>query len=345
MNNAPDIPKARDGQDQCNDEETTVKNTLHALAILAIALFPPAAFPQAWPAKPILVVSGTGLGNPGDQALRQIAPKLTEALGQSVVIETRAGGSGTIAYGAVARAPSDGYTMLFGTSSLATLRYLIKNPPVDPLKDFAPVSLVVSSPSVFAVTASLPVRSVGEFIDYAKKNPGKLSFVHTGVGAGLHLIGESLKQHAGIDMLAVAYKQSGGTMTNDFLTGRVPVYFSSLGTMRPFTVDGRAKIIAVFNSKRLRQLPDVPTVNETLPDFYNVMPWFAFMGPAGLANPIAERFSAETRKALDDAKITAFLENYGAVVIGSTPQELAAHLKRETEFMGKLIRSLGIVPE
>lgn len=322
-----------------------MRNALRALAILALALFPAAAFPQAWPAKPILVVSGTGLGNPGDTALRQIAPRITDALGQPIVIETRAGGSGTIAYTAVARAVPDGYTILFGTSSLATLRYLIKNPPVDPLKDFAPVSLVVSSPGVFAVTASLPVSSVKEFIDYAKKNPGKLSFVHTGRGAALHLIGESLNQEVGIDMVAVAYKQSGGTMTNDFVTGRVPVYFSSVGTMRPLYVAGKAKILAVVNSKRLKQLPDIPTVNETLPDFYNVMPWFAFMGPAGMANPIAERFSAETRKALDDPKVTALLDAYGANIIGSTPEGLAAHLKRETEFMGRLIRSLGIAPE
>jgi len=322
-----------------------MRNALHALAIFALLLLPIAALPQAWPAKPILVVSGTGLGNPGDTALRQIAPRITDALGQPIVIETRAGGSGTIAYSAVARAAPDGYTILFGTSSLATLRYLIKNPPVDPLKDFAPVSLVLSSPSVFAVTGSLPVSSVKEFIDYAKKNPGKLSFVHTGVGAGLHLIGESLKQHAGISMVAVPYKQSGGTMTNDFITGRVPVYFSSLGTMRPFHADGRARIIAVINSKRFRQLPDIPTVNETLPGFYNVMPWFAFLGPAGMANPIAERFAAETRKALDDPKVTALLDAYGANIIGSTPEGLAAHMKRETEFMGRLIPSLGIVPE
>ena len=322
-----------------------MRNTLHAVAIVALAFVSFAAFPQPWPARPILVLSGTGLGNPGDTALRLISPRISDALGQTIVIETRAGGSGTIAYTAVARAAPDGYTITFGTSSLATLRYLIKNPPVDPLKDFTPVSLVVSSPSVFAVTPSLPVNSVKEFIDYAKKNPGKLSFVHTGVGAALHLMGESLNQHAGISMVAVPYKQSGGTMTNDFLTGRVPVYFSSLGTMRPHYSDGRAKIIAVINSKRFRQLPDIPTVNETLPDFYNVMPWFAFLGPAGMPNSIAERFSAETRKALEEPSVTAKLDAYGAVINASTPGELAAHMKRETEFMGGLIRSLGIVPE
>ena len=325
-----------------------MRNALHALAIFALLLLPIAALPQAWPAKPILVVSGTGLGNPGDTALRQIAPRITDALGQPIVIETRAGGSGTIAYSAVARAAPDGYTILFGTSSLATLRYLIKNPPVDPLKDFAPVSLVLSSPSVFAVTGSLPVSSVKEFIDYAKKNPGKLSFVHTGVGAGLHLIGESLKQHAGISMVAVPYKQSGGTMTNDFITGRVPVYFSSLGTMRPFHADGRARIIAVINSKRFRQLPDIPTVNETLPGFYNVMPWFAFLGPAGMANPIAERFAAETRKALDDPKVTALLDAYGANIIGSTPEEFAKLMRDEARYadeMVALLKAAGYKPE
>lgn len=322
-----------------------MRHALHTLAMLSIAFIPEAALPQAWPARPIQVISATGLGNPGDTALRLIAPKLTEALGQTVVVETRAGGSGTIAYTAVARAAPDGYTLTFGTSSLATLRYLMKNPPVDPQKDFTPVSLALRSPSVFAVTASLPVRSVKEFIDYAKKNPGKLSFVHTGVGAGLHLIGESLNQSAGISMLAVAYKQSGGTMTNDFLTGRVPVYFSSLGTMRPLHMEGRARIIAVISDKRFPQLTDIPTVNETLPDFFNVIPWWAFLGPAGMPNAIAERFAAETRKALDDPAVTTKLEAFGAFIVAGTPGEFAAHLKRETEFMGELIRSLGIVPE
>ena len=322
-----------------------MRNALHTLAILALALIPGAAFPQAWPARPIQVISATGLGNPGDTALRLIAPRMSDALGQTIVIETRAGGSGTIAYTAVARAAPDGHTIAFGTSSLATLRYLLKNPPVDPQKDFAPVSLALRSPSVFAVTASLPVTSVKEFVDYAKKNPGKLSFVHTGVGAGLHLIGESLNQHSGISMLAIAYKQSGGTMTNDFLTGRVPVYFSSLGTMRPHHIEGRARIIAVVNDKRFPQLPDIPTVNETMPDFFNVIPWWAFLGPAGMPNPIAERFAAETRRALDDPAVTAKLEASGAFIVAGTPGEFAAHLKRETEFMGGLIRSLGIVPE
>jgi tripartite-type tricarboxylate transporter receptor subunit TctC len=322
-----------------------MRNALQTLTLLALTLTPCTAFPQAWPARPILVISATGLGNPGDTALRLMAPKLSEALGQPIVIETRAGGSGTIAYTAVARAAPDGYTLAFGTSSLVTLRYLLKNPPLDPQKDLSPVSLALRSPSVFAVTASLPVRSVKEFIDYAKKNPGKLSFMHTGVGAGLHLIGESMNQHAGINMLAIAYKQSGGTMTNDFLTGRVPVYFSSMGTMRPFHIEGKARIIAVVYDRRFPQMPEIPTVNETLPDFYNVIPWWAFLGPAGLPGTISDRFAAETRKALEDPAITAKVEASGAFVVAGTPGELAAHLRRETEFMGGLIRSLGIIPE
>ena len=322
-----------------------MRNMLRSAAVFALALVPLAASAQAWPARPILVVSGTGLGNPGDTTLRLIAPKMSESLGVPIAIESRPGGSGQIAYTAVARAATDGYTICFGTSSLATLRYLMKNPAVDPLRDFAPVSLVVTSPSVFAIAPSLPVNSVKEFIEYARQNPGKISYVHTGVGAALHLMGEALNQYAGIKLVPVPYKQSGGTMTNDFITGRVPVYFSSLGTMRPFHESGKAKIIAVFNNKRFRQLPNIPTVNETLPDYYNVMPWFAFVAPLGLPNAIAERLSAETRKALDDPKIAASVEAYGAFAVGGTPDELAAYMKRETEFMGKLIPSLGIAPE
>ena len=303
------------------------------------------AVSQTYPAKPIQVISGTGLGNPGDTTLRAIAPKMSEALGQPVVVETRAGASGAIATVAVVKAPADGYIMLYGTSIVATAKYLIKNPPYDTLKDLTPVSFVASVPSVIAITPSLPVNSVKELIDYAKKNPGKLSFPHTGAGLALHLIGESFNQAAGTDLLAVGYKASGSTLVGDFLAGRVHVYFAALGTVRPHLGPGKVKLIGVINSSRIKQAPEVPTINETLPGYYNIAAWFGFLGPAGLPQPIAERFALEVKKALDDPQIAAQVEKFGVFIVASRPDDFTAIIRRESEVMGKLIQSLGIVPE
>ena len=316
-----------------------------AAVMMASAFAASVVCAQSYPSKPIQVISATGLGNPGDTTLRAIAPKMTEALGQPVVIETRAGASGAIATVAVARAAPDGYTLLYGTSIVATARYLIKNPPYDVQRDLTPVSFVASVPSVVAITPSLPVNSMKELIDYAKRNPGKLSFPHTGAGLALHLIGESLNQAAGIDLLAVPYKASGSTLVGDFLAGRVQVYYAALGTVRPHLGPGKVKLIGVVNSTRIRQLPDVPTVNETLPDYYNIAAWFGFLGPAGLPAPIATRIAAETKKALEDPQVMAQVEAFGVFIVASTPAEFAGIIQRESDVMGKLIKSLGIVPE
>lgn len=300
---------------------------------------------QPYPVKPIQVISATGLGNPGDTTLRAIGPKMSEAMGQPMVIETRAGASGAIATVAVAKAPADGYTLLYGTSIVATARFLIKNPPYDVQKDLTPISFVASVPSVVAITPLLAVNSMKELIDYAKKNPGKLSFPHTGQGLALHLIGESFNQAAGIDLLAVPYKASGSTLVGDFLAGRVHVYFAALGTVRPHLGPGKVRLVGVVNSTRIKQLPDVPTVNETLPDYYNIAAWFGFLGPAGLPAPIATRIAAEARKALDDPQVAAQVEAFGVFIVDSTPAEFSNIIRRESEVMGKLIKSLGIVPE
>ena len=318
---------------------------MKAALALAVALGTSGALAQSWPSKPIQVLSATGAGNPGDVTLRAITPKMSEALGQPMVIEMRPGASGTLAVTGTMKAPADGHTLLYGTSFLIGSRYLLKDPPFDVLKDLTPISFVVASPSVFAIHPSIPANNLREFIDYAKANPGKLSYVHTGEGLALHLIGQALNQRAGIDLLPVGYKASGSTMVNDFVSGRVPVYFPGLGNIRPFVTAGKVKLIAVVNGQRLRQIPDVPTVEETLPGFFNVTPWFAFLGPAGLPRPIADRVAAETKKALADPAIVAQLDAFGVATGGGTPDEFAAKIRYEIEAMGRLFKTLDLKPE
>jgi tripartite-type tricarboxylate transporter receptor subunit TctC len=320
-------------------------NAMKGLAAAGLFLLQGTVLAQAWPAKPILMLSATGAGNPGDVTLRAITPKMGEALGQPFIIDMRPGASGTLAITGAMKAQPDGYTLLFGTSYLVGSRFLLKDPPFDVLKDLTPVSFVIASPSVFAIHPSIPANNLREFIAYAKANPGKLSYVHTGEGLALHLIGQALNQRAGIDLLTVGYKASGSNMVNDFVSGRVPIYFPGLGTIRPFTSAGKAKLIAVWNGQRLHQIPDVPTVEETLPGIFNVTPWFAFLGPAGLPRPIADRVAAETKKALNDPQIVAQLDNFGVFISGSTPDEFAAKLRYEIDAMGKLFKSLNLRPE
>jgi tripartite-type tricarboxylate transporter receptor subunit TctC len=316
-----------------------------AALALAVAIGATGALAQSWPSKPIQVLSATGAGNPGDVTLRAITPKMSEALGQPMVIEMRPGASGTLAVTGTMKAAPDGHTLLYGTSFLIGSRYLLKDPPFDVLKDLTPISFVVASPSVFAIHPSIPANNLREFIDYAKANPGKLSYVHTGEGLALHLIGQALNQRAGIDLLPVGYKASGSTMVNDFVSGRVPVYFPGLGNIRPFVTAGKVKLIAVVNGQRLRQIPEVPTVEETLPGFFNVTPWFAFLGPAGLPRPIADRVAAETKKALADPAIVAQLDAFGVATGGGTPDEFAAKIRYEIEAMGRLFKTLDLKPE
>jgi len=286
------------------------------MRLCSLALFAAAALcagavrPQGYPAKPVLVVSTASPGSSGDAALRLMAAKMSASLGQPVVVELKTAARGAQAAQALARAGADGYTITYGTSgTYVNARFLFKNLAFDVLKDFAPISLAVSSPSYVAVHVSVPVNSLQELIDYAKRNPGKLEYSSSGVGSVFHLAGESLKLYAGIDLLHVPYAQ------------------------------------ANFPQMRSARMPDVPTVAETLPNFRGFPAWWAFFGPAGLPPAIAERLSGEVRAALKQPEVVAKLGDLGLTTIGSTPDELAAHLKREIDAVGSLAKAIGLEPE
>src|SRR6266700_2176233 len=287
-----------------------------------------AAWPQAYPARPILVVSTASPGSSGDAALRVMASKMSASLRQPVVIEVKTAARGALAAQALARAGPDGYTITYGTSgTYVNARFLFKNLAFDVLKHFAPISLAVSSPSYVAVNASVPVNSLHELIDYAKRNPGKLEYSSSGVGSVFHLAGESLKLYAGIDLLHVPYAQANfPQMVNDWATGRVALWFPTYAFLVPNMP--KVKPLAIVDNQRSARMPDIPTVAETLPNFRGFPAWWAFFGPAGLPAPIAERLSSEVRASLKQPEVVAKLGDLGLTTIGSTPEELAAHLKR-----------------
>jgi len=311
----------------------------------ALLLLAKAACAQTWPAKPILVVSTASPASSGDAALRLMAAKMTASLGQPVVVELKTAARGAQAAQALAKAGPDGYTLTYGTSgTFVNARFLYKNLAFDVLKDFAPISLAVSSPSYVVVNAAVPVNSLEELIDYAKRNPGRLEYASTGPGSVFHLTGESLKLYAGIDLLHVPYAQANfSQMINDWLTGRVALWFPTWAFLAPNM--SRVRPLAIVDSKRSARLPDIPTVAEILPGFQGFPAWWAFFGPAGLPTTIAERLSIEVRAALNAPDVQSKLGDLGLSTIASTPEELDARLRREIDAVGKLVKSIGLEPE
>lgn len=305
------------------------------------------ALSQAYPVKPIQVLSTTSVGSPGDVALRMIASKIAESLGQPIVIEPRLGGAGIIAGGSVSRAAPDGYTLIYSPSGgFVMSRFLVKNLPFDALNDFTPISLAVTAPNYIAVHASVPVNSLKELIDYAKRNPGKLEYGTTGIGGSQHMIMESFRLFTGIDILHIPYAQKNQPqLVNDTVTGRLPLSITSYSMVAPHVPSGKIKFLAVVDNARSKLLPAVPSTKELLPNYHNIVTWWSFFGPPGLSPSIVSRVSTEIRNALRDAAATTKLQDLGLSIVGSTPEELASTLKSDIESVAKLVRALGLKPQ
>jgi len=319
-----------------------------ALLLAATSAWPQASSTgsgQAYPTKPILIVSTASPGSSGDAALRLMTAKMSASLGQPVVVEVKTAARGAQAAQALARAGADGYTLTYGTSgTYVNARFLYRNLAFDVLKDFAPISLAISSPSYVAVNAQVPVNSLQELIDYAKRNPGKLEYASSGSGSVFHLAGESLKLSAGIEMLHVPYAQANfSQMINDWVTGRVALWFPTYAFLAPNMP--KVRPLAIVDGRRSPRMPAIPTVAEILPGFRAFPAWWAFFGPASLPASVAERLSGEVRAALKAPDVQAKLNDLGLTTLASTPEELAAHLRREIEAVGSLARAIGLEPE
>jgi tripartite-type tricarboxylate transporter receptor subunit TctC len=317
------------------------------LAALALMTAPLAAPAQTYPDRAIRIVSGTQTGSSGDLAGRLLAVKLTAAFGQSVVFESRPGANGALAANYVKSLPPDGYGILFlASSTIITGPLMVKNVGFEALRDFTPISLAVAVPSYLVVNSSLAVDNVSSLIDYAKRNPGKLAYGSVGRGSAFHLIGESFKLATGIDMLHVPYTgANNANIIGDLLNNRIQVYFPAYPAVLSALPTGQVKLLAVFQTARVKQLPQLPTVNETLPNNKIVPSWFGFMGPAGLPQPIATRLQEEIRKALADPEVTSKLEEVGIIPVGSTSSEMAEAIRAGTDDMSKLVKELGIEPQ
>jgi tripartite-type tricarboxylate transporter receptor subunit TctC len=312
----------------------------------AAALLIGSASAQTYPVKPIRIVSGFVAGNSGDTALRMVSARMSEAYGQPIVIETQPAASGSIAAGTVARAAPDGYTLLMTTPNVLTARFTFKQLSFDGVRDFAPVTIFVDVPSLVIVNAQVPVKSMKELVDYAKANPGKIAYGSTGMGSAFHMLGEALKQTAGIDMLHVPYTTGGlSAMTTDLSTGRMQLTFLSYTSIRPLLGTGNVRVLAVIDNARVKTLPDVPVINEAVPDYYNWTVWFGLLAPARTPRPIIDRLATEARRGLTDPGVVAKMETFALSGVGNTPDEFAARIRRDNEYLSKVFPKLGIKPE
>jgi len=324
-----------------------LKTLLRSLLVAGIGLAAEsAAHAQAaggdWPSKPVRWVVPFPPGGAMDAIARTLGEKAAKALGQPFVIENKAGAGGNIGADFVAKAPADGYTMMITSIGMATNKPLYGKLSYDPVRDFAPVSLLAVVPNVLVTNATQPdVRTVADVIAAARKAPGTLTYASAGNGTSIHLAGEVFTLLAKVDMLHIPYKGSGPAVA-DLLGGQVNYMFDSISSARPHIQSGKLRALGVTTAKRSSALPNVPTLAEAGLPGYEVSPWFAVFVPAATPKPVIAKLHAALIDAMQQPDVRARFETIGAEAVGSTPDELASHLARESARWSKLIAERGI---
>jgi tripartite-type tricarboxylate transporter receptor subunit TctC len=306
--------------------------------LLALSSLPAAA----WPEKEVRIFVGFSAGGTTDVIARLVGNELSNAWGQPIVIENRAGATGNIAADLVAKSKPDGYTLLMGSvGPLAINATLFKKMPYDNLKDLAPVTLVAHVPNMLVVNPrTLPVSSFSDFIKEVKSHPGKYFFASTGSGTSSHLSAELLKMQAGLEMTHVPYK--GAIALNDLLGGdQVHLMFATIPSVIAHVRGGRLRALAVTSEHRSASMPDLPTVAESGYPGFDASSWFGLVGPAGLPKEIADKVYQEVAKALKKPDLREKFIQQGADPVGSSPEEFGAYMRAETEKWAKLVKATG----
>jgi tripartite-type tricarboxylate transporter receptor subunit TctC len=311
------------------------------VAAMALGLAADGAQAQTYPSKPIRMVVPFTPGGTTDILARTVGQKMGEAWGQLVVVDNRPGAGGNIGSELVAKAPPDGYTLLMGTISTHAINAsLYRRLPFDPTRDFAPVSRVGTLPNILIVHPSVPVKSVKELIELARSKPGELNFASSGVGTSLHLSGALFNSMAGVNLVHVPYKGSSPALA-DLLGGQVKIMFDNLPSALPHVKAGKLKPLAVTGTRRASVLPEVPTVIESGLAGFEVTSWFAVFAPAKTPKDIVTKLNGEIVKILNSADVQEKLTQIGVDAAPTTPEELAAFARAETEKWGKVVKATG----
>jgi len=318
----------------------TVRRGLLAAAA-ACALWPALAAAQAFPTKPITIIVPFAAGGTTDILARIIAQGLTAELGQSVVVDNRAGAGGNIGGQAAARAAADGYTLFMGTVGTHAINAaLYKKMPFDPVKDFAPLTRVANVPNLLVANPAQPFKTVQELIAYAKANPGKINFGSSGSGSSIHLSGELFKSMAKVDMQHVPYKGSAPAVT-DLLGNQIAIMFDNMPSAIQHVRSGKLRAIAVTTAKRSPELPDVPTIAEAGVPGYEATSWFGMFAPAATPAPVVGQLNKALVKVLAQPDIKKKINEQGAETAGETPEQFAAFIQQEAVKWGKVVRESG----
>jgi len=325
-----------------NDRRRTwIKGALGATVLAGSGA---AAAQAAWPARPLRMIVGFAPGGPTDIVARVIAARLAEQLGVGVLIENKPGAGGNLAADLAAKAGPDGYTLFYNTSAITIAPALYGKVPYDTLRDFAPVTTTATNAMIVMVHPSLPVKSIGELVAYARSNQGKLNYASSGTGTITHLATAALASQLGLTMTHVPYKGSAPALV-DTAAGVVNLMTDTVNSALPYVKDGRLRPLAVTMPKRLSVLPDVPTLSETVMAGMEMSAWQGVVVPAGTPAPIVQRLNAELRKVLAHEETRAKLIAQGTEILGNTPEEYAAYLRSELARWSKVVAESGAKAE
>ena len=309
----------------------------------ALLALPSAAMAQQYPAKPLRIVVPFAPGGGSDFIARFMAQRLTEGLGQQVIVENKPGAGGVLGIEVGIKAPADGYTLTLIASSY-TVNPSVYKLKFDPVNDITPIVQMSQGPLVAVVRPSLPVKNTKELIALAKSKPGQINFASSGQGSVIHLATELFDSMAGIKMNHIPYKGTGPALT-DTLGGQTDVFFSSTATAMPHILAGKLRALAVTTAKRIPALPDVPTVAESGVPGYEVVLWHGLIGPKGLPRPVVDRVNGEVMKALKLPATAEQLQNDGVAPAGGTPEQFLAQIKKEIELWKKVASAAGVKAE
>lgn len=314
----------------------------YLIAVGAVVLFAAPSYAQKFPDRPITLVAPFPPGGTTDVLARSIAQEMSKSIGQQVIVENRAGASGMIGAGYVAKATPDGYTILLSTPGpITTNKYLYTKMIYNPDTDLTPVTQIGTVPQLLVVHPSVPAKSVKELIALARSQPGKLNYGSVGNGSTLHLAGEMFNVAAGTEILHVPYKGSAPALT-DLLGGQIQIMFDVIVSAMPLVKDGRLRALAVTSANRSKSAPDIPTIAESGLPGYNIVTWYGLMAPAKTPPEIVEFLNKETVKALKTETVQERLTSLGADLVASSPKEFAAYLKKESEQVADVVKKAKI---
>ena len=315
-----------------------------SLVALPFSNLPNVALAGQWPNKSVRVLYPYAAGSAGDVTARLFAQRLGEVFGQPFVVENRPGANGTLGVEAVARAPADGYTLLWSPSPPITISPAMTALPYDPVKDLKPISAVALNTMALIVNAKTPITTVAELVSFVRQRPRQLTYAEGGIGSTNHLAMALLLNSAGLYMTNVSYRGSGPAL-NDVIAGHVPIMFSPLADLQPHIESGAIRVLAVTSNQRSAYLPNVPTLNESGFPALKVPAWSGLMAPAATPKPIIERLAAEVGRAIKDSKFAEQLNRRGVEPLGTTPEELAAMISGDIALWAEAVKIAGVQPK